>query len=80
MTDLYIGLLKKGLGFEFYNSFIEQAKEFLERTPRILPTLEFEHGVFVDSQGLLHIPEINEININNYNPLPNIKAPLSVGN
>ena len=24
MTDLYIGLLKKGLGFEFYNSFIER--------------------------------------------------------
>jgi len=92
MYALLLELLAKGANLKpgrligqlgdchLYNNHIEQAKEFLERTPRILPTLEFEHGVFVDSQGLLHIPEINEININNYNPLPNIKAPLSVGN
>jgi len=92
MYALLLELLAKGANLKpgrligqlgdchLYNNHIEQAKEFLERTPRILPTLEFEHGVFVDSQGILHIPEINEININNYNPLPNIKAPLSVGN
>ena len=92
MYALLLELLAKGANLKpgrligqlgdchLYNNHIEQAKEFLTRTPRIMPTLEFEHGVFIDSLGILHIPEINEININNYNPLPNIKAPLSVGN
>tara|TARA_R110002072_G_scaffold4729_3_gene33102 strand:+ start:1158 stop:1982 length:825 start_codon:yes stop_codon:yes gene_type:complete len=92
MYALLLELLAKGANLKpgrligqlgdchLYNNHIEQAKEFLTRTSRIMPTLEFEHGVFIDSMGILHIPEINEITINNYNPLPNIKAPLSVGN
>ena len=34
----------------------------------------------MDAYSKLIIPEIDEIKLNNYNPLPAIKAELSVGN
>ena len=36
-------------------------------------------SLYDSRNGILHIPELNEIRLNNYNPLPSIKAPLSVG-
>jgi|TARA_R110002167_G_scaffold59652_1_gene169157 thymidylate synthase len=62
-----------------YNDHMKQTVEFLSRSKRVLPTLELDYGIFVDSKNHLHIPELNEIKIVNYNPLPLIKAPLSVG-
>ena len=62
-----------------YNDHMKQTVEFLSRSKRVLPTLDLDYGIFVDSKNHLHIPELNEIKIVNYNPLPLIKAPLSVG-
>ena len=43
-----------------------------------LPELELSKGVTLDGSNVI-IPEANEIKLNNYNPLPAIKAELSVG-
>ena len=63
-----------------YNNHIDQANEFVARhhSPKCAE-LELDYGLFNDTAGILHIPELNEIRLNNYNPLPSIKAPLSVG-
>lgn len=67
-----------------YNNHLDQAKEFLDRPIRATPQLELTQGIF-HSDGALHssalyIPGSQEIKLVNYNPLPAIKAPLSVGN
>ncbi len=92
MYGLLLELLAKGAGLKagkligslgdchLYNNHIDQANEFVARhhNPKCAE-LELDYGIFIDSKNILHIPELNEIRLNNYNPLPNIKAPLSVG-
>jgi len=92
MYGLLLELLAKGVGLtpgrlvgslgdcHLYNNHIDQANEFVERfhNPKCAE-LELDYGIFNDTMGILHIPELNEIRLNNYNPLPSIKAPLSVG-
>ena len=92
MYGLLLELLAKGTGLKagqligqlgdchLYNNHIDQANEFVSRyhNPQCAE-LELDYGLFNDTLGILHIPELNEIRLNNYNPLPSIKAPLSVG-
>lgn len=92
MYGLLLELLAKGAGLKagkligslgdchLYNNHIDQANEFVTRyhNPKCAE-LELDYGIFIDSKNILHIPELNEIRLNNYNPLPSIKAPLSVG-
>ena len=92
MYGLLLELLAKGAGLKagrlignlgdchLYNNHIDQANEFVARyhNPKCAE-LELDYGIFIDSKNILHIPELNEIRLNNYNPLPSIKAPLSVG-
>jgi len=92
MYGLLLELLAKGAGLKpgkligslgdchLYNNHIEQAETFLSRysNPECAK-LELDYGIFIDSKNLLHLPELNEIRLNNYNPQPIIKAPLSVG-
>jgi thymidylate synthase len=92
MYGLLLELLAKGAGLKpgkligslgdchLYNNHIEQAETFLSRysNPECAK-LELDYGIFIDSKNLLHLPELNEIRLNNYNPQPLIKAPLSVG-
>ena len=89
---LLLELLAKGAGLKagrligslgdchLYNNHIDQANEFVARyhNPKCAE-LELDYGIFIDSKSILHIPELSEIRLNNYNPLPSIKAPLSVG-
>ena len=84
-ADLKPGRLIGQLGdCHLYNNHLDQAKEFLDRPIRATPQLELTQGIF-HSDGALHssvlyIPGSQEIKLVNYNPLPAIKAPLSVGN
>jgi len=84
-ADLKPGRLIGQLGdCHLYNNHLDQAKEFLDRPIRATPQLELAQGIF-HSDGALHssvlyIPGSQEIKLVNYNPLPAIKAPLSVGN
>ena len=92
MYGLLLELLAKGAGLKpgkligslgdchLYNNHMEQAETFLSRysNPECAK-LELDYGIFIDSKNLLHLPELNEIRLNNYNPQPIIKAPLSVG-
>ena len=92
MYGLLLELLAKGAGLKpgkligslgdchLYNNHLEQAETFLSRysNPKCAK-LELDYGIFIDSKNLLHLPELNEIRLNNYNPQPIIKAPLSVG-
>ena len=83
-ADLKPGRLIGQLGdCHLYNNHLDQAKEFLDRPIRATPQLELAQGIF-HSDGALHssvlyIPGSQEIKLVNYNPLPAIKAPLSVG-
>ena len=62
-----------------YSNHYKQAAEYLSRSNRVLPDLKLDSGIFFDKKGGLHIPLKQEIKLNNYNPLPAINAPLSVG-
>jgi thymidylate synthase len=65
-----------------YNNHLEQAKEYLSRPSRALPELELQKGITPTKSGyysILLIPLPDQIKLNSYNPLPAIKAPLSVG-
>ena len=83
-ADLKPGRLIGQLGdCHLYNNHLDQAKEFLDRPIRATPQLELTQGIFHSEDtwlGMLYIPESQEIKLVNYNPLPAIKAPLSVGN
>lgn len=95
MYGMLLEMLAKGAGLKpgtligqlgdchLYNNHLDQAKVYLDRPKRVLPTLELEEGLRVskkmDAFNALIIPEINEIKIKNYNPYPAIKAELSVG-
>ena len=66
-----------------YNNHIDQAKEYVSRTKKSLPRLELEEGIRIskkmDDRRRLIIPQIEDIEIRDYHPLPAIKAELSVG-
>jgi thymidylate synthase len=96
MYGLLLEMLAKGAGLKagqligqlgdchLYNNHLEQAKLYLERPKRALPSITLEEGIRIskkmDAHGKLIIPEKSEIKLNNYNPYPAIKAELSVGN
>ena len=64
-----------------YNNHLEQAKIYLDRSKRVLPKLELKDSVWFDTViGKVHIPTADKIKLLKYNPLPAIKAELSVGN
>ena len=89
MYGLLLEMLAKGAGLKagqligqlgdchLYNNHLDQAKLYLDRPKRFLPKLELESGIYLKES--IYIPETNEIKLNNYNPLPAIKAELSVG-
>lgn len=95
MYGMLLEMLAKGAGLKagtligqfgdchLYNNHLEQAKIFLDRPKRVLPTLELDEGLRIskkmDAYSALIIPEMNEIKLKNYNPYPAIPAPLSVG-
>jgi thymidylate synthase len=95
MYGLLLEMLAKGAGLKagqligqlgdchLYNNHLEQAKLYLERPKRALPSIILEEGIRIskkmDAHGKLIIPEKSEIKLNNYNPYPAIKAELSVG-
>ena len=65
-----------------YNNHLDQAKEYLSRPSRALPELELQKGITPTKEcyySILLIPLPDQIKLNSYNPLPAIKAPLSVG-
>ena len=68
-----------------YNNHLDQAREYRRRPKRALPKLELDSGIYKPyhaiglGRNIIRIPEKNEIKLINYNPLPAIKAELSVG-
>lgn len=83
-AELKAGQLIGQLGdCHLYNNHLEQAKLYLERPKRALPSITLEEGIRIskkmDAYGKLIIPEKSEIKLNNYNPYAAIKAELSVG-
>lgn len=63
-----------------YNNHLEQAEEQINRVPRKLPGLTIQEGIQLSSNGEdLLLPEKEDFYIWGYNPLPPIKAELSVG-
>ena len=63
-----------------YNNHLEQAKVYLDRPKRILPKLDLKEGIWFDTVvEKIHIPTADKIKLIKYNPLPAIKAELSVG-
>ena len=95
MYGLLLEMLAKGAGLKagqlvgqlgdchLYNNHLDQAKLYLDRPRRASPSVKLEEGIRIskkmDDHGKLIIPEKSEIKLNNYNPLPAIKAELSVG-
>ena len=95
MYGLLLEMLAKGVGLKagqligqlgdchLYNNHLDQAKIYIDRPRRALPSVKLEEGIRIskkmDAHGKLIIPEKSEIKLNNYNPLPAIKAELSVG-
>jgi len=95
MYGLLLEMLAKGAGLKagqlvgqlgdchLYNNHLDQAKLYFDRPKRVLPSITLKEGVRIskkmDAHGKLIIPEKSEIKLNNYNPLPAIKAELSVG-
>jgi thymidylate synthase len=61
-----------------YNNHLEQAQVYLDRPKRVLPKLDLTDGIWLG--GAVHIPTADKIKLLKYNPLPAIKADLSVGN
>ena len=62
-----------------YNNHLEQAKVYLDRPKRILPKLDLKQGIYINLGDELIIPSADTIKLIKYNPLPAIKAELSVG-
>jgi len=92
MYGMLLEMLAKGAGLKpgrllgqlgdchLYENHIDQANEFLYRyhNPQCAK-LELDYGIFIDSKFILHIPELNEIRIKDYNPQSALSAPLNVG-
>jgi thymidylate synthase len=91
MYGLLLEMLAKGAGLKtgqligqlgdchLYNNHLEQAKTFLNRSKRILPNLILDSGIYLNEFKNCLIPNADQIRLINYNPLPAIKAELSVG-
>ena len=91
MYGLLLEMLAKGAGLKtgqligqlgdchLYNNHLEQAKTFLNRSKRILPNLILDSGIYLNEFKNCLIPNADQIRLINYNPLPAIKAALSVG-
>ena len=91
MYGLLLEMLAKGAGLKtgqligqlgdchLYNNHLEQAKTFLNRSKRILPNLILDSGIYLNEFRNCLIPNADQIRLINYNPLPAIKAALSVG-
>jgi thymidylate synthase len=85
-TNLKAGQLIGQLGdCHLYNNHLEQAKIYLDRPKRVLPKLELDEGIYMYSElgkltNKVNIPTADKIKLLKYNPLPAIKADLSVGN
>jgi len=80
-SDLIPGQLIGQLGdCHLYNNHLDQAKEFLSRPIRVTPSLKLHDGLAISYDGRVYIPDAKDIELIGYNPLPAIKAPLSVGN
>ncbi len=78
-SDLIPGQLIGQLGdCHLYSNHLEQAKEYLSRPRRGLPSLRLHNGIY-GNHGHVYIPDAEDIELIKYNPLPAIKAPLSVG-
>jgi thymidylate synthase len=79
-ADLKTGELIAQLGdCHLYNNHIEQAKEYLNREDGKLPTLKLNAAGIMVTNEKVYISDLNYAELNNYNPLPAIKAELSVG-
>ena len=63
-----------------YNNHLDQAKEYLSRSRRVMPSLKLHDGLSISYDSRVCIPDAEDIELIKYNPLPAIKAPLSVGN
>ena len=91
MYGLLLEMLAKGAGLKtgqligqlgdchLYNNHLEQAKTFLKRPKRALPSLMLDSGIYLNEFKNCLIPNADKIRLINYNPLPAIKAALSVG-
>jgi thymidylate synthase len=91
MYGLLLELLAKGAGLKpgrlisqlgdchLYNNHIDQAKEYISRTNKALPTLDLQEGIRISNYKKLIIPQVEDIQIKDYYPHPAIKAELSVG-
>ena len=78
--DLIPGQLIGQLGdCHLYNNHLEQAKEYLSRPRRVMPSLKLHDGLSIGYSARVYIPDAKDIELIRYNPLPAIKAPLSVG-
>jgi len=62
-----------------YNNHLDQAKEYLSRSRRVMPSLKLHDGLSISYDSRVCIPDAKDIELIKYNPLPAIKAPLSVG-
>lgn len=92
MYGLLLEMLAKGSGLipgrligqlgdcHLYNNHLEQAKEYLSRPRRVMPSLRLHSGLSIGHSSRVYIPDAEDIKLIKYNPLPAIKAPLSVGN
>ncbi len=79
-SDLIPGQLIGQLGdCHLYNNHLDQAKEYLSRPKRGMPSLKLHRGICNNVLEGVNIPDAEDIELIGYNPLPAIKAPLSVG-
>ena len=80
-SNLIPGQLIGQLGdCHLYNNHLDQAKEYLSRSRRVMPSLKLHDGLSISYDSRVCIPDAKDIELIMYNPLPAIKAPLSVGN
>ena len=80
-SNLIPGQLIGQLGdCHLYNNHLDQAKEYLSRPRRVMPSLKLHDGLSISYDSRVCIPDAEDIELIKYNPLPAIKAPLSVGN
>lgn len=95
MYGILLHMLAKGANLEpgrlvaqlgdchLYANHIEQSKELLSRDIEggVYPFIAIEgNGLSLDSSRMPVIPKFWQVHIENYEPLPMIPAPLSVGN
>jgi thymidylate synthase len=79
-SDLIPGQLIGQLGdCHLYNNHLDQAKEYLSRPKRGMPSLKLHRCLNNNVLEGVNIPDAEDIELIGYNPLPTIKAPLSVG-